>query len=55
MAKAQDDNPVPSDLATHCGVCAWRETCRKKFSFDPKTPVKCADYTRDVSLPSKEK
>ena len=55
MAKAPANNPVPSDRPTLCGVCAWRRNCKKKYGFDPKTPVKCADFTRDLRLPSEEK
>jgi hypothetical protein len=33
-----------------CVVCAWRETCVKKFSF---TGQHCLEYTRDVSLKPK--
>jgi hypothetical protein len=37
-----------------CLVCAWRETCLKKFSF---TGQHCLEFTRDVTLkrePDKE-
>jgi hypothetical protein len=33
-----------------CVVCAWRETCVKKFTFDGQH---CLDYTRDVTLKPK--
>lgn len=39
-----------------CGICAWRENCRKKFSL-PQDAVHCPDYSRDVSIkdrPEKE-
>jgi len=42
------------DEKTLCVVCAWRETCQKKFSFSSSGNVKCPDYTRDLTLP-KEK
>lgn len=38
-----------------CLVCAWRETCVKRFSF---TGQHCLEYTRDVTLkprPEEEK
>lgn len=36
-----------------CAVCAWRETCVKRFSFDGQH---CLEYTRDVTLrPKPEK
>jgi len=30
-----------------CLVCAWRETCLKKYSF---TGGQCLDFTRDVTV-----
>jgi alanine racemase len=33
-----------------CAVCAWRETCVKRFSFDGQH---CLEYTRDVRLTPK--
>ncbi len=35
---------------TICVVCAWRQTCNKKFSMDGATTTKCPDFTRDVTL-----
>ena len=32
-----------------CAVCAWRETCAKKFCV-PDGGASCPDFTRDVSL-----
>lgn len=37
-----------------CAVCAWRETCKKKFSVSGRD-TRCADFTRDVSVKEKEK
>jgi len=54
MDKKRDD-PVPSAKPTICAVCAWRLDCNKKFSFPQGGPVKCADFTRDVSLPAQDK
>ncbi len=36
-----------------CIICAWRETCQKKFSVSGKD-ARCSDYVEDVSL-KKEK
>ncbi len=36
-----------------CIICAWRETCQKKFSVSGKD-IRCSDYVEDVSL-KKEK
>jgi hypothetical protein len=33
-----------------CLVCAWRETCVKKFSF---TGQHCLEFTRDLALKAK--
>lgn len=38
------------DDRTICVVCAWRQTCNKKFSMDGATTTKCPDFTRDVTL-----
>jgi hypothetical protein len=38
------------DEQTICVVCAWRQTCNKKFSMDGATTTRCPDYTRDVTL-----
>jgi hypothetical protein len=35
---------------TICVMCAWRQTCNKKFSMDGATTTKCPEYTRDVTL-----
>lgn len=32
-----------------CAVCAWRETCAKKFCV-PDGGAKCPDFTRDISI-----
>lgn len=31
-----------------CSICAYRETCNKKYSITD--PSKCLDYTRDLRL-----
>ena len=33
-----------------CVVCAWRETCAKKYSF---TGQHCLEYTRDLTIKAK--
>ncbi|MCB2185409.1 MAG: hypothetical protein KQJ78_03255 [Deltaproteobacteria bacterium] len=43
--------PIAQHTRTMCAVCAWRETCKKKFSYEQGGTVKCPDYTRDASLP----
>lgn len=32
-----------------CAVCAWRETCRKKFSISGKD-LRCPDFVRDITI-----
>ncbi len=32
-----------------CAVCAWRETCAKRFSVTDGG-ARCPDYSRDVSI-----
>jgi hypothetical protein len=36
--------------ASICVVCAWRETCKKKYSF---TGQHCLEFTRDLTLKPK--
>jgi hypothetical protein len=36
--------------ASICLVCAWRETCVKKYSF---TGQHCLEFTRDLTLKPK--
>jgi hypothetical protein len=36
--------------ASICLVCAWRETCTKRFSFSGQH---CLEFTRDVRLKPK--
>lgn len=35
-----------------CAVCAWRETCQKKFSVSGKD-MRCAEFVKDVSIKQK--
>jgi hypothetical protein len=39
---------------TICVICAWRQTCNKKFSMDVATTTKCPEFTRDVTLPAEK-
>ncbi|MDD2850509.1 MAG: hypothetical protein PHY09_01230 [Desulfuromonadaceae bacterium] len=32
-----------------CVMCAWRETCSKRFCI-PDGGARCPDFTRDVSI-----
>ncbi len=32
-----------------CAVCAWRETCNKRFSMSGKD-ITCPDFVKDVSI-----
>ncbi len=32
-----------------CSVCAWRETCQKKFSVSGKD-MRCPEYVRDLQI-----
>ncbi|MCE5194053.1 MAG: hypothetical protein LLF28_01135 [Nitrospiraceae bacterium] len=32
-----------------CTLCAWRETCQKKFSISGKD-LRCPDFARDISI-----
>jgi hypothetical protein len=32
-----------------CAICAWRETCQKKFSVSGKD-LRCAEFVRDVTI-----
>jgi hypothetical protein len=45
------DDPATSTGRTICAVCAWRNDCKKKFSFDESGGAKCPDYTRDAAFP----
>jgi len=37
------------DARTLCVMCAWRETCAKRFDFE-KSGLHCPEYTRDVTI-----
>jgi cytidylate kinase len=46
---------MPQDIRV-CSVCAWRETCQKRFitAVDTFFSVHCPDYTRDVRIKDSE-
>ncbi len=44
-----ESGSAADDLAL-CAVCAWRETCQKRFTRDTGSPFRCPDFTRDVTL-----
>lgn len=35
---------------TICVICAWRQTCNKKFTMDGASTTRCPDFTRDITL-----
>ncbi|MCX7793010.1 MAG: hypothetical protein N2257_01180 [Thermodesulfovibrionales bacterium] len=32
-----------------CAICAWRETCQKKFSLSGSS-LHCPEFVRDISI-----
>jgi len=34
---------------TICVICAWRETCQKKFSVSGND-TRCVDFVKDLSI-----
>jgi hypothetical protein len=34
-----------------CVVCAWRQTCNKKFNVASSPGKRCPDFVRDLTLP----
>jgi len=36
----------------YCSICAWRETCQKRFSIstDSRGMVNCTEFTRDLTI-----
>jgi hypothetical protein len=41
------------DSASICAVCAWKATCKKKFSMSGRD-ISCPDYTKDVNVGEKK-
>ena len=37
-----------------CAVCAWRETCQKKFSVSGKD-MRCPEFVKDITIKEEEK
>lgn len=33
----------------HCVICAWRETCAKRFSV-ADAGARCPDFSRDITI-----
>jgi hypothetical protein len=40
----------------YCCICAWRESCRKRYSVstDASGSVRCPDYTRDLAIKDRD-
>ncbi len=38
------------DEKSLCVVCAWRDTCRKRFLSDKDISLRCPDFTRDIAI-----
>ena len=45
---------INSETRTICAVCAWRDNCRKKYTYQENPVGKCPDYTRDLRIPLEE-
>ncbi|MDA8175018.1 MAG: hypothetical protein M0018_10615 [Nitrospiraceae bacterium] len=39
----------PSQTKNICAVCAWRESCAKKFSVSGRD-IRCTEFVKDVSI-----
>jgi hypothetical protein len=37
-----------------CMICAWRQTCIKRFSIAQDSKLRCPDFTRDVTIKEEE-
>lgn len=37
-----------------CMICAWRQTCIKRFSIAQEGTLQCPDFTRDVTIKDEE-
>lgn len=53
MVRGGGDKVKDMTSTQRCVVCAWRQTCAKKFSV-PDGGARCPDFTRDVSLKERE-
>jgi len=47
----QNKDPIKSHQPTMCVVCAWRVDCKKKYSYEQGSVIKCPDFTRDLAQP----
>jgi hypothetical protein len=45
---------VTEETVGICAVCAWRESCQKKFSISGKD-IRCPDFVKDLSIRSEDK
>ena len=41
------------EVKKQCVVCAWRESCNKKFTIKDSA-MNCPDFSRDQSFPPEE-
>ncbi len=44
---------MSSEDISICAICAWRETCQKKFSVSGKD-MRCTEFVRDVTIKAKK-
>lgn len=49
MRPMNSQNKLEEELIL-CARCAWREFCVKKFSFDNTKPIKCPDFSLDLTF-----
>jgi hypothetical protein len=40
---------MTNDTVEICSICAWRATCKKKFSVSGKD-LRCVDFSRDITI-----
>lgn len=43
-----------TDVKVNCMICAWRETCQKKFSVSGRD-ARCAEFTPDITIIKQQK
>jgi len=41
------------DVQKICPLCAWRESCAKRFAMGGDVTLHCPDFTEDVQLQRK--
>jgi len=54
MSSQKREEETLQDEIVLCARCAWREFCIKKFTMDNTKPIKCPDFSPDLTL-KKEK